>query len=616
MDATRIQDKLLNNKEELRFDIVLFNHPHLGSGTLLESEEKHATKHHVLLAHYFHSAEKVLKPNGAIHVCLCGNQPQTWDVMRAARNNGLHCRIEKSIIDCPIESWLFPDGVEYTISEVQSHYRAKRKFRNGKLGSKHFLSRYGYMHRRTEGELFRGTDREMNVQQSVNFVFVHDADTETSSLSGELSADAWKCSICRLTFSKEELLSEHLKNPALPDVQTHSVNKEVSQNIPVNKSEQAKEIQKKQSTFQPVDVDNARVLIEGTVSNEFESTRIKWLCRQSTFPLSKYIKSKKQCEDAIKQGRIFVNKQIALDTGRIVHENDTVSLIEKNECVENAADASSRVELSMGVKIIRNIVLEDDGIPSLVVAYKPVGIRCVGQFASDTLEMIVKTSFGHRFGLVNLNCQSISKVDTGCAGLCVLSLARATDNTIPSPTIIYSFTVLVHGSPNDSWQSGVYVTVPKNGSRNWKRQKTSNDSTDIRTSESKLDLSEALFIQCSDTYEIKDDQSADNAISTLVIQSSHDNGRIANTISFTCRKLGYPVVNDRFAKRESSSLPRRMKNLLKQKVCIGCYQVEICDEATKNHCVVSIEPHNRTQSNFWREQLDANAVESKADIRV
>ena len=188
-----------------------------------------------------------------------------------------------------------------------------------------------------------------------------------------------------MTLSKEELLAEHLKYPALPDLQTLSVDKGGSQIIPVKKSVEAKQSQKNQSAFQPPDINNSTVLIEAAVSKEFESTRIKWLCRQSSFPLSKYIKSKKQCEDAIKQGRIFVNKQVALDTGRIVHENDVVSLIEKNECVEKAAELpASLVELSMGVKIIKSIALDNVVVPSLVVAYKPVGMRCVGQYLTHT----------------------------------------------------------------------------------------------------------------------------------------------------------------------------------------------------------------------------------------
>ena len=138
-------------------------------------------------------------------------------------------------------------------------------------------------------------------------------------------------------------------------------------------------------------------------------------------------------------------------------------------------------------------------------------------------------------------------------------------------------------------------------SRNWKRQKTDGDETPpLDTTQTKLNLDDALFIECIDTYCIPN--TTDNYISTLEIRSGHDDGRLANTISYILRKLGYPVVNDRFARREASALPRRMKNLLKQKVCIGCYQVDI--HTANQHEVVSIEAHKRTSCSFWRDQLD------------
>ncbi len=60
---------------------------------------------------------------------------------------------------------------EIVPSEVQAHYPCPRKYRNGKLGSKHFLGRYGYRHRRTGGDLYGGNDADMAVHQSINFIF-------------------------------------------------------------------------------------------------------------------------------------------------------------------------------------------------------------------------------------------------------------------------------------------------------------------------------------------------------------------------------------------------------------------------------------------------------------
>lgn len=614
VDATQITEKFTSTDD--RFDAVLFNHPHLGSATLLESEEKHAKRHHVLLAHYFHSAKQVLKPRGVVHVCLCGNQPKTWDVATAAHRNGFHCLLEKSS-SCPM-TWLFKDRPEYKLAEVEAHYRVKRKFRNGKLGSKHFLSRYGYMHRRTEGDLYRGNVREVNVQQSINLVYaLHFLDGSTRGCRTDSCEANFQCSICNMTVDSKDELMHHLKYPALPDVHTSSVDIARSSSIERNseieteKPAPCKESSDRQDSQNiQIDVGSTTILDEVRVMKEFDKTRIKWLLRQPHFPLSKYIKSKKQCEDAIKQGRVFVNQNPAFDTGRIVHENDIVTLVEKHDFLNKDDKSVTSDLLQSGVKIIEQIGCKIDGVPSLVVVYKPVGIRCVGQFSPDTIEMITKSHLQKKLGITSLNCQSISKIDTGCAGLCALRIGRTSGASLPKA--LYIFTVLVHGSPNESWNSGVYVDVSNSGNRNWKRQKTVDDDSDrtfsFNTTQTTLDMSAALFIQCQDTYHVAQDDSSKSSISTVVIRSSYDDGRLANTISFTLRKLGYPVVNDRFAKRESSSLPRRMRNLLKQKVCIGCYKIELYDEEVKQKHTASIEPHNRTQCSYWRKILEASTT--------
>lgn len=614
VDATKLEKEVVPQSEDERFDIVLFNHPHLGSSALLESEEKHAIRHHVLLSHYFSSAKKVLKRNGVVHVCLCGNQPQTWDVAGAANKNELYCVVEKSI-DCPIYSWIFRGENHFRLADVETHYRAKRKFRNGKLGSKHFLSRYGYMHRRTEGELFRGNDKEINVQQSANFVFARVPPNAADQAIDRNSSNELVCNVCKIVFKSQNELLDHLDNPARPDVQTGLVfDRKSTDDSVTTKSTLSNEKDPSHNSvsFQSIDIKDATILVEATVQKEFDSTRIKWLCRQPGFPLSKCINSKRECEEAIKQGRIFVNQKVALDTSRIVRKNDVVSLAEKYEPTNNNAVLSTSLfdDMASGAKIIKEITLDRFGNSSLVVAFKPVGMRCLGQFSSSTLEMTTKRHFENLYGRVDLDCQPISKIDTGCAGLCVIMIGDPrTNDTNSRIHVAYTFTVLAHGTPDESWKSGVYISISKNGSRNWKKMKRDevpSNSASMVTTHSSLELHDALFIKCQDTYQIRDGFLPTNTVSTLSIKSSHDDGRLANVISYTLRKLGFPVVNDRFAKRESSAWPRRMKNLLKQKVCIGCYRVDIYDDGAKQNHTVSIEPHNRTQCKFWREYLKSD----------
>jgi hypothetical protein len=442
------------------------------------------------------------------------------------------------------------------------------------------------------------------VQQSVNLVFAQETSSAPTQECNSISEEM-QCSICKVTFSSHEELSLHQKSPAMPDIQSGAMDKiSVKERVSAEKVANTKEQYDKQ--IQPIDINNATKLVETTVTKEFDSKRIKWLCRQPSFLLSKYIKSKRQCEAAIKQGRVFINHQVALDTGRIVRENDTVALVE--ECKPSKKDYSTAHgdSLASGVKIIETMSSLESEIPTLVVAYKPVGVRSAGLFSSDTLEMIVQRYFECQPNYPNLHCRSLSKVDTGCAGLCLLRVDNGMHGNLSPTKIIYHFTALVHGVPDGSWGPGVYVNVSNSGNRNWKRQKTLSDDCkagEVTTTQNKLELNQALFIQCQDTYQIQNVGDTTTSISTLTIMSSYDDGRLANLISYTLRKLGFPVVNDRFAKREYSALPRRMKNLVKQKVCMGCYRLDINDATIQNHSV-SIDPHKRTQCRFWREQLE------------
>eukprot|EP00978_Attheya_sp_CCMP212_P038362 scaffold189287_cov26-Attheya_sp.AAC.1 len=98
MDATRLDQLQCSSSStttttppQLLFDIIFFNHPHLGWETNgqeaadADAEARHAQRHHALLAHYFASALPLLSPmKGRVHVCLCGRQPETWKVETAA----------------------------------------------------------------------------------------------------------------------------------------------------------------------------------------------------------------------------------------------------------------------------------------------------------------------------------------------------------------------------------------------------------------------------------------------------------------------------------------------------------------------------------------------------
>ena len=285
-------------------------------------------------------------------------------------------------------------------------------------------------------------------------------------------------------------------------------------------------------------------------------------------------------------------------------------LIQDFEPAESGQRITFGCETS-GVRIVKEVASKLKDVTT-EMAFKPVGIRCVGSFSPNTLEMIIKKHAECSRGMKQLFCHPVSKLDTGCEGLCVLAVAlsKIDENFLRSLRVMYTFDVLVHGQPPEAWNRGVYVQVPTEGLRQWKMQKTSQqednaddiDSTDSTRvsqaiSSTALDLDGALFIECHDSLQLENQQH----VSTLTVKSSFDNGRLANVISHVLRKLGHPVVNDRFGKREYSCLPRRMKNIVKKNVCIGCYCLDVEDGGEVT--TVRVESHKRTQCSFWRGML-------------
>ncbi len=146
------------------YDHVCFLHPHLGLDDILD-EAAHARRHSVLVAHYLAAAATILAPGGCIHLTLCGNQPRTWEVHTHAARLGLDVLHEKDTVS---SSCFFPaDGpvAPLALLPANTAWGARRKFRSGALGSRHWAGKYGYEHRRCEG------DEDMNVDNSIELVF-------------------------------------------------------------------------------------------------------------------------------------------------------------------------------------------------------------------------------------------------------------------------------------------------------------------------------------------------------------------------------------------------------------------------------------------------------------
>ncbi len=652
VDATKLEDTLKdyrNDKDDdimLKYDVIIFNHPHLGDAALYQNEKLHAQRHYSLLCHYFKSAQQLLSDDdsGRIHVCLCGSQPQTWNVIDAAERNGLICCQQEKTAS-PIDKWIF-NGYNSSLENskvvetapVQSHYKAPRRYRNGKLGSKHFLGKYGYRHRRTGGALYAGNDADMMVEQSINFVFRKTLSVNGSgliNLSSSSSKSTQTCDICGIEYKSHMDLSVHLRSPAIPDIMTNEVNysNTKKEELIVTKKSKFNDNENDQTLISKNIMNNARthrtttgnhnqdvfnqntIVAEAKVSSEFDGKRLRWCCRQDNFQISKFVTSKKHCETLITSGRIFINNLVALDSSRILKIDDVVTL--RNDDKGNLCLVEP--PKSHGVDIVKVIPTTHPSI-KIIVAYKPVGIRTIGTFSSQTLEMIVTQLLVQQESKNDVSCNSLSKLDTGCSGLCVLLAAVTEIVSLERSDLIsdikYTFTALVHGSVPAYWDKGMYIKVPETKSRQWSNNNNSSSNCADSDEQFRVEVSPTpkvegnwLFIKCQDRFSYCDylQPHASSNLSTLTVKSNFDAGRLSNLLCFLLRKTGFPVVNDRFCKHELSILPRIMRNILKNKLCVGCFSVDITivDDIRNEMKLTSvgIEPHSRTLCSYWKETL-------------
>ena len=198
-------------------DAVVFNHPHLGLADLKETVA-HARRHGVLVAHFLRSAADVLMPGGSVHLTLCGNQPKVWCAEEHAVALGFEQAQSTPTSTAQFSALGAPPPAE-------AGWTARRRFRVGGLGSRHWLGAYGYEHRRTQ------SDADMRVDNSVELVFrwpgeeaaaaVAAAAAAAGSNGGKACGDdgaVFRCAVCRHEFGSAAALASHVRDLALPDV--------------------------------------------------------------------------------------------------------------------------------------------------------------------------------------------------------------------------------------------------------------------------------------------------------------------------------------------------------------------------------------------------------------
>ena len=201
-------------------DHIVFNHPHLGLADLADVRA-HARRHEVLLAHFLASAAALVCRGGCVHLTLCGNQPRAWSIDAHSRRIGLSSPLP---FDVTQPGLILIDAAgaasrRMPLAPPEEGWAARKRFRNGTLGSKHWLARYGYEHRRSEGDL------DMHVDRSVELIWrlppPPAADNVPAPPSaadeGTAAPTAHRCDVCGFAFASADELHQHVAALGKPE---------------------------------------------------------------------------------------------------------------------------------------------------------------------------------------------------------------------------------------------------------------------------------------------------------------------------------------------------------------------------------------------------------------
>ncbi|GKY93373.1 hypothetical protein MPSEU_000304900 [Mayamaea pseudoterrestris] len=442
VDATLLHEQIVVEKEQDRFNIIMFHHPHLGSYD--QDEHEHVQQHTTLMSHYIYSALALLKPNGCVHLCLCNNQEYAWRLRETCERLGV------TITDSFSASR--PIFSQFIANEPVT--KAPRRYRSGKFGSKHWLSNYGYRHQLTFPQ--RGHEaRSMNVSASKHYFIQPMTNSESTALSAiQVQASSTiSCNVCAKTFKSEEQLNVHLRQPARPPAIA------VQESIPLTLAHTVATTTDQPANKVSPSVEHANPSTDSicstqqctTVSMEHERKRLRWFL-QNVMQAG----SKRTCEHIIHRGSVLVNECVATDASRILLRHHVVRISEA-EVDETTATTVARPVVSLSDCKIRQVAAWSHG---RVVLWKPVGMRTSGAFDANSLESVYNSMHA------NEDYVSLTKLDRGCSGLVLLQKQSAEQSDV---IIELGFSVLVHGAVPDSWLNEFTINVPVDAARRWKK---------------------------------------------------------------------------------------------------------------------------------------------------
>lgn len=609
------------------FDLVTFHHPHLGLGSLQDDEAGHALRHYQLLCHYLYSAGRVSK---LVHVCLCGTQPETWRLLEAAQRQGM-VMVESPIQTTAPFSQIWKtiqdnnddqdgvDGLRCTNegksdsidkpAHAEPHFAAPRRFRNGRLGSRHFLGKYGYRHRRTEGDNYNGLSSDMNVSGSMHYVFTaaaHDTGGEVSDNSRQEDKNGFSCTICGASFESESDLELHLNAPSLPSVAKSTINFESrSQESPNCGADVTEPAESTSSTVLTQIMSNQKEEQQPIERNRQHQIDQSWIVPQGCEDkrlrrfIHRHVKnsSKRQAETMILAGLVLVNGTVALDSSRLLREHDTVETVCKTVTRQTMNEGPTDTETTTTKATVYIVKRCDDWL----VAWKPSGVRTKGEFPG-TLEASISKAEDKLY-------RSHSALDTSCPGLCVLS-AISNDhlllNGTTSLSVHHTMTILIHGHVPESWYPRRCAILTLAGK--WKNRNTTKRKYDQDLSSSSTQIELSTFsieiIPKESTPTVHDGDKEGTTAPSLTGLSTVEVVTEVPSSHSLCkffRQEGVPIVGDSLCRKEYLTLKRSIRNRLKSKLMMGCYKVEIksSKNAVGSSILVERSVPDKLSAQFW-----------------
>ena len=440
--AAAILDELRERGVDVRFevdatalalgpaDVIIFSFPHLGL-TDLSDEALAARRHGVLLAHFFASAAPLLADGGRVHLTLSGNHPTSWRVAEHAARNGL--RIARAAPPSP-EAF-----GELCAAPAADGWASKRRYRNGALGSKHWLARYGYEHRRCEG------DAEMRVDNATELVL-----TRAPPVPAEAApAGVYRCAICGEDFASVDALRTHVATLAATEVATAPARAAVAPPPVAPAAKQAGTAGAAAEAAAAAAAEAAAAAaadaaapagvalrrLHASVGADADGQRVsKWIRAAFAAELG----SKSQAAAAIAEGRLLLGGA-PVEGSRVLHPGDELTLLHDDA-------AAARLRAGGHAHAPLRLVHADAHV---AVVWKPVGVRALGEWSGTmqaALPLLLAAAAPADDGAAP---RPVSRLEIGCSGLSVVARSAVAgaqlDALDAAGALRHTFIALVHG---------------------------------------------------------------------------------------------------------------------------------------------------------------------------